>query len=132
MPGNCSLGFLKSQAMYLLMSAPSYSLSLKLLQGLSGEAFTKLDDVDPESLRCEDGVEKFKVKITSKKPMNLSKILEQLRLLLRKRYDLMKKDSEETMSGKSFNGTFKKFLTYGFQNHPILRALQCAPKFEEF
>ena len=34
--------------------------AIKLLQALTGEAFEKLEHVDPESLRSEDGVERFK------------------------------------------------------------------------
>ena len=39
---------------------PPEKQALKLLQKLTGEAFEKLEHVDPESLRREDGIELYK------------------------------------------------------------------------
>ena len=39
--------------------------AIKLLQALTGEAFEKLEHIDPESLRCEDGVERLKQHIVN-------------------------------------------------------------------
>ena len=39
---------------------PPEKQALKLLQKLTGEAFEKLEHIDPESLRREDGIELFK------------------------------------------------------------------------